>query len=336
MRSLSPWVFTTDACNLRCPYCFEEHKNNIMSEAIWSAISEHFIGLISEGVLDSTYFRLSGGEPFTCFDSWREFPVYLKKVLGCSFNAGVITNFTLLNDDILKYLIENNISCGVSLDGTRYSKVDINGNSTSKKVMENLDWYIGEGGKCNILSVFGKDNVGTGEILELAKFVAKYNLSWHTNSDIFVMQGNDSLDQMYYDLVEAIEYLDNYNDYDISKFSFQFLQPCTPYGTGCSAGVSLLSIGVNGDIYPCHTCSKEPIANIMTCDNIVKALDEQTIYPLGCNYTRPKACEPENCSASFHCKGSCRLNMKPSKDNPKCILIRRLHDYFEDNGYYFC
>ena len=59
----------------------------------------------------------------------------MKKVLGGNFNAGIISNFTLLNDEIVRYLVENNIGCGISLDGTIHSKVDINGNSTSKKVM---------------------------------------------------------------------------------------------------------------------------------------------------------------------------------------------------------
>ena len=122
MNSISPWIFATDACNLRCPYCFEEHKNNVMSEEVWSALSEHFIKLTNDEVIDHSHFRISGGEPFTCFDSWREFPIYLKKVLGDKFGAGVITNFTLLNDEILKYLVDNNIGCGVSLDGTIHSK----------------------------------------------------------------------------------------------------------------------------------------------------------------------------------------------------------------------
>ena len=102
------------------------------------------------------------------FDTWREIPLNMKKVLGCNFNAGIISNFTLLNDEIVRYLVENNIGCGVSLDGTIHSKVDINGNSTSKKVMENLEWFLDEGGRCNILTVLTDTNVETGEILALA------------------------------------------------------------------------------------------------------------------------------------------------------------------------
>lgn len=333
MNSISPWIFVTDACNLRCPYCFEEHLNHIMDEEVWSAISEHFIRLINNKVIDHTHFRLSGGEPFTCFDSWKEFPIYLKKVLGSQFSAGCISNFTMLNDEIVKYFVGNNLGCGVSLDGTIHSKIDINGNSTSKKVMDNLEWYLSEGGKCNILTVLTDTNTGTGEILDLAKFVAKHNLNWQTNSDIFVMLGNDYIDQMYADIIEAIEYLTK-SGYNMRKFSFQFLSPCSSCGVGCKAGKDLLSISTDGRVYPCQTCTGKEIANIKTCDNVITALKRQSEYPIGYNYERPEACEPDNCSASFHCKGSCKLHMMPGDDNPKCQLIRKINQYFVDNGYY--
>lgn len=333
MLSLSPWIFTTDACNLRCPYCFEEHLSHVMSEEIWSAISEHFIKLIQNNIINRTHFRLSGGEPLTCFDSWREFPVYLKKVLGSHFSAGVISNFTLLNDEIIRYSLENKVYFGVSLDGTIHSKVDINGQSTSKKVIENIDWYLSEGGRCNILTVLTDTNTGTGEILDLAKFVVKHDIPWQTNSDLFVMLGNDCIEQMYEDLIEVIEYLTK-SGYNMSKFSFQFLNPCSSCTSGCQAGNRLLSITTDGGIYPCQTCVGKPIDNIMTCNNIIDALKKQTTYPIGYNYSRPEACHPDNCVASFHCKGSCKLNMNPGDENPKCQLIRKIHQYFVSNGYY--
>lgn len=333
MRSLSPWIFATENCNLRCPYCFEEHKNKVMSEEVWSAVCEHFIKLIQTGKLDHTHFRVSGGEPLLVFDAWREFLPYMKKVLGDDFSAGIITNLTLLNDEKIKYLVENSITCGVSLDGTIHSKIDINGNSTSKKVMENLEWFISEGGKCGILTVLTDTNTGTGEILELAKFIAKHGLSWSVNSDIYATLGSTCIDQMYLDIVEAIEFLESVG-YDMRRFSFQFIHPHTSYGTGCQAGKSIFSISTDGSIHPCQTCKGKPIANILTCDNIIDTLKKQASYPVGYNYIRPDACHPDNCIASFHCKGSCKLNMTPGDENPKCQLIRKIHKYFVDNGYY--
>ena len=152
--------------------------------------------------------------------------------------------------------------------------------------MENLEWFLDEGGRCNILTVLTDTNVETGEILDLAKFVVKHDLPWQVNSDIFVMLGNDYIEQMYQDVIEAIEYLTK-SGYNMKKFSFQFLRPCSSCTDGCQAGRRLLSIHTDGSIYPCQTCEGDPIANIMTCDNIVNALKRQTAYPIGYNYERP-------------------------------------------------
>ena len=71
--------------------------------------------------------------------------------------------------------------------------------------------------------------------LELAKFVVKHDKPWQVNSDIFVMLGNDYIEQMYQDVIEAIEYLTK-SGYNMKKFSFQFLRPCSSCTDGCQAG----------------------------------------------------------------------------------------------------
>lgn len=56
MFSLSPWIFATENCNLRCPYCFEGHVNKNMSKEVWSATSEHFIQLVQDHVIRRTHW----------------------------------------------------------------------------------------------------------------------------------------------------------------------------------------------------------------------------------------------------------------------------------------
>lgn len=328
---LSPWIYTTNNCNLRCPYCFEEHTPEVMSEDVWSAICEKFIQMMESDILHRTSFRISGGEPLTCFYSWCEFIAYLKKVLGDRFAATLITNLTLLNDEILDFCLDNGVNITASLDGTEHSKVDINGHSTSKKVMENIEW-VSEYTHVNILTVLSDTNVGTGEILELAKFIEKNGLAWSVNSDIYAMHASDKADQMYEDIREAFEYLIKAN-YPRELFKFQFLS-CNGVGGGCAAGDELFSISTNGDIYPCQTCKGEPLANIQTCDDIISTLHNQKLYNIGFNYTLPDICKPENCPASRLCCGSCKMNMHPSEDNPKCVLIRRLYQYLDSVDYF--
>lgn len=304
-----------------------------MSENVWSALSDYFIKEINSGRIEYTVFRLAGGEPLLCFDSWQEYLPYIRRMVGNRhFDAVVLTNFTLLDYRIINYAIANDIRFSVSLDGTRHSKVDIHGNSTAQQVMQTIEGYVKDVSPVTIMTVLNESNTGTGEILELAEFVAKYQLSWNVNSDIYALHAGDRAEQMYKDLTEALQYLIKVN-YPMDLFHFQFLNT-DGFSSGCVAGKSLFSISTNGDIYPCQTCKGKPIGNILTCNDVIKALRKQTIYPIGWNYIRPEVCHPDMCEAFFVCKGSCKLNMIPGDNNIKCQLIRKLHSFFVKNELY--
>ena len=331
---LSPWIYTTNNCNLRCPYCFVENQSDIMSEDVWLAIVEYFINALNTKQLKETVFRLSGGEPLLVFDTWYEFIPYMRKMINGShkFHTVVLSNFTLFNERIARFALENEISFSVSLDGTRHSKIDVNGESTAKLVMEKLRFANYCGLHTTVSTVLNDSNIGTGEILELARFVCSHNFDWLVDSDIYGVHGMEKYEQMYTDMTEAIDYLIK-SGYPMQKFTFNFLNRKCMCG-GCAAGSELFSISTNGDIYPCQTCKGKPLANIQNCDNIIGTLHNQKLYNVGFNYKLPDVCHPDHCPASMLCYGSCKLNMNPSEDNPKCRLIRRLYQYLDSKEYF--
>ena len=64
--------------------------------------------------------RLAGGEPLGQFSVWKKFIPEARQALadaGCLFDAGFVTNLTILNDDIITFSKEHGIGFGVSLDG---------------------------------------------------------------------------------------------------------------------------------------------------------------------------------------------------------------------------
>lgn len=114
----------TQNCNLRCSYCpYTEnagderlHSNKRMSEETAKKAVDflHRNSIDSEVVVIGFY----GGEPFIEFQLIKTTIEYAKRKLeGKEVLFSITTNATLLSDEILEYLNDNNVSLLISLDG---------------------------------------------------------------------------------------------------------------------------------------------------------------------------------------------------------------------------
>ena len=110
-------LILTQDCQLRCSYCFEEHRHNeIMSfdvakraiDFLWECTrKDHRIPSIS----------LFGGEPMLMWDELIV-PIidYIRNNFAY-FKINMTTNGLLLNNERLNYLRTNNVTCMLSIDG---------------------------------------------------------------------------------------------------------------------------------------------------------------------------------------------------------------------------
>ncbi|GHV69055.1 hypothetical protein FACS1894199_17210 [Bacteroidia bacterium] len=92
----------TSRCNERCVHCYIPHENKLtdIEDALFYDVLEQCKAL---GLLNLT---LSGGEPML----HRHFIDYLRKAQEYDFSINVLSNLTLLNDDIVKELKANRLS----------------------------------------------------------------------------------------------------------------------------------------------------------------------------------------------------------------------------------
>ena len=118
----------TSRCNLNCTYCMVEKNDRMLKvedvSEIVKFIDEH----------DITNIFLTGGEPFI---NWQVIQILIEQT-NCYIN--IITNGTILNDDILKILASNRVAITLSLDGDIYSH-NLNRSNSFLKLMANLDSF---------------------------------------------------------------------------------------------------------------------------------------------------------------------------------------------------
>jgi uncharacterized protein len=142
----------TNQCNMRCKYCIYSGKyryershrdSNMPLETAIKAV-DYFMNCSSKSEKPDVTFY--GGEPFLEFELFRYIIDYVKSKSN-NYNFSLTTNGTLLNAEVASYLIKNDISINVSLDGPKHvhdkNRVLLNGSGSYELVMNNLK-YIKE------------------------------------------------------------------------------------------------------------------------------------------------------------------------------------------------
>jgi len=123
ITSLNFWVHLTDNCNLTCDYCYIstlETQKSMSTDTI-----QEFSNKLSQTIskypnIKTITLKLAGGEPLSKFNLWNdEIQSLINKLkkLEIKINIRIVTNLTILNDDIIEFCKINNITFAVSLDG---------------------------------------------------------------------------------------------------------------------------------------------------------------------------------------------------------------------------
>lgn len=117
----------TQNCNLRCGYCIysekgfnnqRHHSEQVMS---WD-IAKKAIDFFFEHSIDTSLPSIAfyGGEPLLNLDLIKQCVAYAKKVFeGRQLGFSTTTNGTILKDETLDFLVENEIKLMISLDGPK-------------------------------------------------------------------------------------------------------------------------------------------------------------------------------------------------------------------------
>ena len=161
-------------CNLRCTYCFYLEKQEIYPWKDHPALTIETFRTFCEqyaAVSPMLAFNWQGGEPTLMgLDFFREAVAVQREVAGAASNGRTVpitnalqTNGTLLNEDWVQFLHDNNFLVGISVDGPAEwhdtYRYDTRGRATHGKVLHALDLLRARDVPFNILTVVSQSNV---------------------------------------------------------------------------------------------------------------------------------------------------------------------------------
>lgn len=148
----------TENCNMRCKYCYlsEEYEftRNRTSHMMDFQTAKKALDLFfdkqriikQQNPGKAVAISFYGGEPLLNLDLIKKCVEYAKNNCPLKFGFYITTNGTLLKDDVVDYLVENNFNIFISLDGNKNehdkNRVDENGKGTYDRIAKNIERLV--------------------------------------------------------------------------------------------------------------------------------------------------------------------------------------------------
>lgn len=329
----------THKCNLACTYCFAKSGNNyhdVQKELDITTI-DNMISFMNNRFATNPKIRVEfvgGGEPLMHKESLKHIISSLKSVGekdGKQYSVQVITNGTLLDETIIRWIDENNLKLGISIDGNKdiqnSQRIYKNGKGTYDIVVNNIKKIK----RMNNISSITKDIWVVSVLTTHCKSI--YDIIEHHNSigikslEIRVARGSENdinllnentlpyFKQLYYELMCNLlndiknEKYDKLiaiaNNYDTFGKLIKRLINKEKVIYRCGAGKWKYACTANGDVYPCDSFVGNKdfiITNVnsgyINNDIILNFTDTnvQSNYPCF------------NCNCRYLCGGDCYYN----------------------------
>ncbi|TFF37919.1 radical SAM/SPASM domain-containing protein [Mucilaginibacter psychrotolerans] len=333
-KSLNFWIHTTNACNLGCSYCYISTLNTGkgMTGAVRQQLLHKMLEAVRKDGIRHIRLRLAGGEPLGQFSSWKVFIPEARQVLadaGCKFDAGFVTNLTMLNDEIIAFAKEYGIGFGVSLDGVEKThdatRSFRSGCGSFGIVDTNLRKLIAEGIPVSVNTVVTNLNL-TG-LPELTRYLITLDIPFRYSivkgEKIHAELLDEYLSASYAIMQEAIE-----TGWQFSKrFQFCDLKPNELGFQTCASGFSGGAIYVDGTFKYCHVqFGDDNSPGVSIFDDELSLVE---MIASGEHHEDEKSDDCKKCHYRAICTSGCPVYRVDKKD-PQCSLYHRyIPKYYE-------
>ena len=263
----------TSKCNERCVHCYIPHKfklYNITDELYYSTLEQ----LSKMGVLSVT---LSGGECM-CHPKFKE---YLRAAKDYDFYVNILSNLTLLDDEIIEIMKEGNVS---SVQTSLYSMIPEHHDAITQlkgsfyKTRDNILKLIENDLPLHVSCPTMKGNKDDyGDVLRWCHehkiraqtdyiMMAQYN---HETENLANRLTVDEAGKVISDIMKDDV------DYQTAILAPDFIQRCNenqfnPERRLCGVGISSCCMVANGNVYPCAGWQEMVLGNLNddTLENI--------------------------------------------------------------------
>lgn len=308
-------IYLADSCNMECTYCYEGNSKNprMMDEKTLEKSLEFIVNNRSSQD-EVLYIVFLGGEPLLnkerLFDA---ISIIQQKyqMISKYFDFSITTNGTLLDDNVIDFLVKNKFNLSISIDGdeetqsiNRKSKGERNFypiiyNNLLKLVNMRIQFNVRMTITANNVQNFYKNIKYFYEMGVERIYVGFDSFGNWTDKSLFIFDEElDKIDKYYLEEIAVTKKkILNFYDFKFSTFIAKRI-PCY-----CSAGTSgHFIITSSGEVFPCgYVANSEN--NKWSLGNVSTGVDfSKFINVAKDNVLNLSKCK--DCNIQFACKGT--------------------------------
>lgn len=329
-RQFSVWFHMTNQCNLRCTYCYVSKTSHAMSDEIAQKIITKLLIDSKKNRFKELRLLFSGGECLLEFERIKRLVAYgyaEAKKINIRILFVILTNGVLITEKVAKFIKENHIGVGVSLDGLnsfhdsqRYFK---NGMGSFLHVEKGIKMLMKFGVVFSVTITVTSRNVK--HLPELTRYCVSNKIPFYINlyrenecapndvlavdEDILIPSLKESLKYVYKNISnKSLNVLDMLDLLDMMSVSRSALR-------ACGVGGSYITVSHEGKLASCPMTISEPIGTIEDKD-VVQTMKKKSFIV----NTKPiidEVNECKTCPWRHACCGGCPLSYYTEKGRYK-------------------
>lgn len=336
---LVAWLHITNACNLRCSYCYLNKTTESMSEATAYAAVDAVIRSAQTHGYRGIMLKYAGGEAalnMSLVAQTHTYALAQTNKYGLSLQAGILSNGTTLSPRKVELIQELGLKLMISLDGLSLShdqqRSSVAGRPSAQATIRGIENARAAGITPDIaITVTGKSIAMLPELVSwLLERDLPFTINFYRANDCSTSFKDLQLDEQ--QLIEGLRAAYAVIEKQMPRWSLldallDRTDLSTPHKRTCAVGENYLVIDHHGRIAKCHMEINQPVTTINTSNPLALIRADQTGVQ-NVPVDRKEGCR--TCEWRYWCAGGCaiatyRATGRYDVQSPNCNIYRALY-----------
>lgn len=337
--TLTAWIHVTNACNLRCPYCYLDKTRDAMTLDTGERALESVLNAAARHHYRRVKLKYAGGEPtlqFSLVTALARSARTLAEKLALELKQVVLSNGTRLDASRIRQLQELDVKLMISLDGIGAAhdaqRPFADGRSSFARVAENIECCLAQSYVPDISITVSRRNLPG--LYETVRYCLErdlpFSLNLYRENDCSASVADLRLDEA--ELIQGLLQVYRLIEENLPQRSLlgslsdraSFL---APHAHACGAGHDYLVIDHHGRIAKCQMDFKHTVADVHAND----ALEMLRSHPASIRnigVDEKEGCR--ECEWRYWCAGGCplatfRATGRYDVKSPNCNIYKALY-----------